>query len=314
MAEGSRRVLYAALAGNVLVAISKFVATGFTHSSAMLSEAVHSLVDTSNEVLLIYGANRAARPPDAEHPLGHGREVYFWSFVVSLLIFVFGACFSVYGGVIHVLHPEPMEKPWVNYLVLVGAALFEGASWRVAFREFRSRKGANRSYLQAAQETKDPSTMMVFFEDSAALIGIAFALAGTAAAQLLGNPVYDGVASIAIGVLLAAVAAFLSHENKQLLIGENARPQLAESLERIATAEPGIAHFNGVLTFQIAPRQVVVNMSLDFVATLTAREVQEIVARLEVHVRKEHQDVMLLLVKPQTPQAYQAAFKRRRAR
>jgi cation diffusion facilitator family transporter len=313
MADGTRVVLYAALAGNVLVAISKFVAVAFTHSSAMLSEAVHSLVDTSNELLLLYGANRAARPPDAEHPLGHGREVYFWSFVVSLLIFVFGACVSLFEGISHVRNPHPMEQPWINYVVLGAAALFEGGSWWFAFREFRSRKGA-RGYLQAAQETKDPSTLMVFAEDSAALVGIAFALAGTAASQWLGQPFYDGVASIAIGVLLAIVAAFLAHENKQLLIGENARPQLVASLERIATAESGIAHFNGLLTFQIAPRQVVVNMSLDFVPTLTAREVQETIERLERHVREEHQDIMLLLVKPQTPEAYQKAFKRRRAR
>ena len=302
--DGNRKVLIAGLAGNLLVAITKFAAASITHSVAMLSEAVHSTVDTSNELLLLYGAHRARKPPTAEHPLGYGREFYFWSFVVALLIFIAGAGVSIYQGVQHVLDPHPMEKPLVNYVVLLLSAAFEGASWWVAFKEFRKRKGA-RGYLQAAVETKDPSTVMVFFEDSAALLGIAIALAGTAAAQYYDAPVFDGAASIAIGVLLAVMAVFLARENKKLLIGEAARPALVKSVQAIATEEKGVATFNGLLTFQIGPRDVVVALSLAFDPELRAAEIQATVDRLESRIRKAHPDIVLVLVKPQTPATYE---------
>lgn len=302
--EGSRKVLYAGLVGNVLVAATKFVAASVTQSAAMLSEAVHSLVDTSNEVLLLYGARRAERPPDEAHPLGHGREVYFWSFVVSLVIFAAGAGFSLYQGVLHVIAPHPIESVLWSYVVLGASVLFESGSWWVAFHEFRRRKGA-RGYLQAAQETKDPATVIVFLEDSAALVGLALALAGTAGSQYLDMPVLDGVASIAIGLLLGVVAAFLARENKQLLIGESARPELVESIRQLAAQEKGVANFNGMLTFQLAPREVVVALSLDFDRGLRAAELQATVDQLESRIRRKHPEIILLLVKPQEPDVYE---------
>jgi cation diffusion facilitator family transporter len=307
--EGSRIVLYAALAGNVLVAVTKFVAAGVTGSAAMLSEAVHSLADTSNELLLIYGRWRARKPPDAAHPFGYGREVYFWSFMVSVLLFALGAGVSIWEGVRHVLDPHPVEQPLVSYVVLGIAAIFESGSWWFAFREFR-RRMAGRGMLETARETKDPSTVMVFLEDSAAIIGIAFAVAGTAAAQYLGNPVYDGAASIAIGVLLAVVALFTARENKQLLIGEAARPGLVEAIGRIARSEPGIAAFNGLLTIQLAPFEVVAALSVDFDDALCASEVQRVVKSLEARIRREHPDVVMVLVKPQEPEVYRKAHER----
>lgn len=305
-ATGSRKVIYAGLAANLLVAVSKFAAAAVTQSVAMLSEAVHSLVDTSNELLLLYGAHRAAKPPDAQHPLGYGREVYFWSFIVSLLVFLVGACFSLAVGIQHVMNPHAIDHPIVNYVVLAIAALLEGASWWVALKEFRRRKGA-RGYVQAAEETKDPSTMMVFVEDSAALVGIAIAFAGTAAAHLLDAPICDGVASIAIGLLLALVAWFLARENKKLLIGEGASPRLVKSVGELATTEEGVAHFNGLLSIHLAPRQVLMALSIDFEKALQASEVQAVVARLEKRIREQHPEVALLLVKPQTPAAFRKA-------
>lgn len=302
--DGNRKVLIAGLAGNLLVAATKFAAALVTHSVAMMSEAVHSTVDTANEVLLLYGARRAERPPSEEHPLGYGREFYFWSFVVALLIFLVGAGVSIVQGVQHVLNPHAMERPVVNYVVLALSAVFEGGSWWVAFREFRRRKGT-RGYLQAAVETKDPSTVMVFLEDSAALVGIAIAFAGTAAAQHFDEPVYDGVASIAIGVLLAVLATFLASENKKLLIGEAARPALVKSVQEMAAEEKGVANFNGLLTFQLAPREVVVALSLDFDPALNTRALQETVDRLESRIRKAHPEIVLLLVKPQAPGTYE---------
>ena len=217
---------------------TKFGAAAVTSSAAMLSEAVHSAVDTSNELLLLYGERAAQQPPDKRHPFGHGREVYFWSFIVSLLIFVIGAGVSIVEGVRHILAAERIENPVVSYVVLGLAAVFEGGSWWVAWKDFRKRRG-DRGVIEAAQETKDPSSVMVFFEDSAALIGIAIALAGTALAQALDEPRWDGAASIAIGVLLALVAGFLARETKQLLIGEGASRALLESVGRIASAGEG---------------------------------------------------------------------------
>jgi cation diffusion facilitator family transporter len=307
--KGSRFVLYAGLAANLLVAATKFGAAAFTHSSAMLSEAVHSLVDSSNEVLLLYGAYRASQPPDREHPFGHGREVYFWSFVVSLMMFVLGAGVSIYEGVRHFLAAEPIEHPIVNYAVLAVAGVFEAGAWWVSFREYRKRKG-ERGYLQAAQETKDPSVVIVFLENCADLVGIALAAAGTAASQLLHDGRWDGAASVAIGLLLGAIAAFLAAETKKLLIGEAARPSLVRAVQRLARAEHGVAKYNGMLTIQLAPREVVVALSLDFDDALRANALQDVVASLEERIRKEHPEVVLVLVKPQSPETYQKAHER----
>jgi cation diffusion facilitator family transporter len=306
MRNASEKVVYAGVAGNFLVALTKFAAAAVTMSSAMWSEAVHSLVDTGNQLLILYGLRRSERPPDRAHPLGHGRELYFWSFVVSVLIFVIGAGVSVYQGVQHILDPIEIEHPLVNYIVLAVAALFEGVAWYVAFREFRARKG-NLGYFEAAQKSKDPAIFILLFEDSAALIGIVFAVAGTAAADGYGMPVFDGVASIAIGVLLATVAGFLARESKQLLIGESAVPELNASICELARAQSGIEHANSLLTVQLAPRQVVAALSLAFADSSTTREIEETVARLEARIRKAHPEIVMVLVKPQSAESYRAA-------
>jgi len=311
MASGSRTVLLAALAANLLIAVTKFGAAAITHSSAMLSEAVHSLVDTSNEVLLMYGARRAARPPDDAHPLGHGREYYFWSFIVSLLIFAIGAGVSTYEGIRHVMNPIEMDDPHVNYIVLALAAVFESVSWWFAFREFRARKG-KRGYFEAAVQTKDPTTLIVFLEDSAALVGVAIAFAGTYAAQKLDDPVYDGVASIAIGVLLGVVAVFLARENKKLLIGESGRPALEHSIAELARADRDVQDLNGMLTFQVSPMQVIAALSLHFRDGLDSDAIEYAVERLEARVRERHAEIIMLLVKPQRPEAYQRAVESRK--
>jgi cation diffusion facilitator family transporter len=290
-------VIYAALVGNLLVAATKFVAAGITGSSAMLSEAVHSLVDTGNEVLLLHGLRRGARPADQAHPFGHGREIYFWSFVVALSVFALGAGVSIYEGILHIRHPEPITRPAVNYVVLALALVFEGASWRVAFKEFRGEKG-EQSFLEAARQSKDPTTFMVLFEDSAAVLGLLIALAGTVAAQLLDRPVLDGVASIAIGILLALVAAFLGRESKGLLIGEPAQPEVTDAICAIVSREPGIERSHGLFTVHVGPRQVVAGISVDFRDDLTARQVEDIVAAVEVRVRKAHPEIVAL-----TPQS-----------
>jgi cation diffusion facilitator family transporter len=300
----SRKVLYAALLGNVLVALTKFVAAALTGSSAMSSEAVHSVVDTGNEVLLLYGLKRAEKPADETHPFGHGRELYFWSFVVALMIFAVGSGVSIFEGIRHVRSPVAIARPLVNYVVLALALVFEGASWRVAFKEFRATKGA-QGYLEAARRSKDPSTFMVLFEDTAAVVGVLIALAGTALAEALELPALDGAASIAIGLLLGVVATFLARESKGLLIGEPARSEVVASICAIARAQPGIEHSNGLFTVHIGPQQVVAAISADFADHLSAGEVEKIVADVEDRVRKAHPEVVSLLVKPQSTAAFE---------
>ena len=306
----SRRVIYAALVGNLLVALTKFIAVVVTGSSAMLSEGVHSLVDSGNEVLLLYGLRRAARPPDARHPLGHGRELYFWSFVVALLIFAVGAGISLYEGITHVLHPRPITHPIVNYVVLGLALLFEGGSWWVVVREFRRAKG-QLGYFEAARASKDPPGFMILFEDTAALLGLLMALGGTAAAHLLHAPILDGVASLAIGVLLGAVALFLAQESKALLIGEGASPDVVASIAQIARAEPGVEHANALLTVHLGPRQVVAALSIDFADEISAGQVERIVARIEDRIRRRHPEIVTIFIKPQSAADFQQALQRR---
>jgi cation diffusion facilitator family transporter len=298
--RSSRKVVvYAALLGNVLVALTKFAAAALTGSSAMVSEAIHSLVDTGNEVLLLYGLRRAARPPDAHHPLGHGRELYFWSFIVTILIFALGAGVSMYEGILHVIAPVPISNPVVNYVVLGLALVIEGSSWGVAIKEFRAVKG-KRGYFEAVRRSKDPTMFMVLFEDTAALIGILIALAGIAASQALGRPVLDGVASIGIGLLLGVVATFLARESKGLLIGEPADSEVVSSICAIARAQPGVERTSGLFTVHLGPDQVVAAIGVDFVDALSAADVEAIVAAIEDKVRTALPQIVLLLVKPQS--------------
>ena len=302
--------MYAALAGNLLVAATKTVAAAWTGSSAMASEAVHSFVDSGNELLLLYGMHRAARRPDREHPAGHGRELYFWSFIVALLVFALGAGVSLYEGVVHIRHPEPITDPRVSYIVLGLAALFEGGSWLVSLRQFNAVRGS-RGFYEAFRRSKDPPSFLVLFEDSAALIGIAIAAGGTFAAVRLQQPVYDGVASILIGLLLAGVAMLLAHESKSLLIGERADRRLADSVLRIAAGVNAVAQANGVLTFQLGPDQIVVALSLEFKDDLRTPEIEAAVVEVERRVREAHPEVRTVFVKPQTPGTYREIVRRR---
>ncbi|MEO8525910.1 MAG: cation diffusion facilitator family transporter, partial [Caldimonas sp.] len=303
-------VVYVALAGNLLVTATKLSAALWTGSSAMLSEAVHSFVDTGNELLLLYGMHRAGRRPDTDHPIGYGRELYFWSFIVALLVFALGAGVSVYEGVLHVRHPEPIVDPSVNYIVLGLAFVFDGASWWVSFRRFRATKGS-MGYYEAFRRSKDPPSFMVLFEDTADLVGILLAALGTYAASTLHLPVLDGVASILIGIMLAAIAGLLARESKSLLIGERADPLLSESILRIAEGASPLSRANGVLTVQLAPDQVLAGLSLQFPPDLRASEVEESVVDIERQIRAAHPEVVTLFIKPQTDATWKHAIQLR---
>lgn len=300
-----RNIVYVALAGNTAIAASKLVAAWFTGSSAMLSEGVHSLVDSINELLLLYGLHRAARHPDRNHPLGYGRELYFWSFIVALLVFALGAGVSLYEGIAHLLAPEPMQHPFINYIVLGLSFVFEGASWRIAMKEFRVAKG-DLGYFEAFRRSKDPTTFTVLFEDTAALLGLLIAFVGILGAHLLRMPQLDGIASISIAVVLAVSSMFLARETKALLIGESALPQVRDSILKIAGVDPAIRKANGVLTVQMGPDQVVAALSAEFEDRLTTPEIEACVDRIEAAIKAAHPEITTLFVKPQTPETWLA--------
>ena len=309
MALGTKEAVYAAIAGDILVAITKGAAAALTGSSSMLSEAIHSLVDTGNECLLLYGMRRSTRQPDKAHPFGYGRELYFWSFIVALLIFALGAGAAFYEGITHLLAPNPIEHPFVNYVVLALSLLIQMASWIVALRTVAQSKG-NQSYWTAITQSKDPPQFIVLLEDTAAIIGIVIALVGTWASVTFREPRYDGIASLLIGAVLAAVSIILARESKGLLIGERADPILQQAMVDLATKIPGIVGVNGIVTTQLSPQTVIAALSLEFEDDLSVLQVERIVEDLENAIRKGHPQVTSLFVKPQSSLAYGSAHRR----
>ncbi|WP_089605830.1 cation diffusion facilitator family transporter [Acinetobacter piscicola] len=299
MSDSNKIVVYAALLGNLAIACVKFIAAYITNSSAMLSEAVHSVVDTLNEVLLLYGLKKSQQPANHKHPFGYGRELYFWAFIVALLVFALGSVVSIYQGIQHIRQLEEMKSPLVNYVVLGFAILCEGISWFVALKLFKKMKG-DMGYFEAFRRSKDPTTFTVLFEDSAALIGLLIALIGIFSAHQLNMPVLDGVASILIGVVLAISALLLARETKGLLLGETADPQLRHNILKVAQEDPAVYSANGVLTEQMGAHQVIASLSLEFKDHLTSDEIETCVNRIETKIRSIHPEIVALFIKPQT--------------
>ena len=310
MSDSNEIVVYAALAGNLAIALVKFVAAYITNSSAMLSEAIHSVVDTLNEILLLYGIKKSQQSPNAQHPFGYGRELYFWAFIVSLMVFALGAVVSIYQGVQHVRYPEEMLSPNLNYIVLGIAILCEGISWLVALKAFRKTKG-QLGYLEAFRRSKDPTTFTVLFEDTAALCGLFIALIGIYLAHALNIPELDGVASIFIGIVLAISAILLARETKGLLLGESADPQLRDHLLLIAQEDDAVFSANGVLTEQMGADQVIASLSLEFEDHLTSDDIEACVNRIEAKIKQIHPEIMALFVKPQTKKVWLQRMKGR---
>jgi len=294
----SKKVIYAALAGNSLIAISKFVASIFTGSSAMLSEAIHSVVDSGNQLLLLYGIKRAQKKPDREHPFGYGMELYFWTFVVAILIFAIGSGLSIYEGIKHVLHPEPISNPVWNYVVLALSVVFESAAWIIAYRAFNKVRGSG-SLLQAIRRSKDPTLFTVLFEDTAALLGLVIAFGGVAGSHYFGIPELDGLASIGIGLILAAVAILLAVESKGLLIGESADPEIVEAIETMVQSDPRISHTNEILTMHLGPNEVLLNASFDFIDGLPAQEVEQAISEFEWRIKQQHPSIRRVFIEAQ---------------
>jgi len=291
-------VLFGALAANLGIAIAKFVAAAITGSSSMLTEGVHSLVDSGNQLLLLYGQKRAKRQPDAARPFGYGRELYFWSFVVAILIFAVGAGVSIYEGYAHILEPEPLSDPLINYVVLGIAVLLEGSSWTIAVRQFAKTRGS-LGWWQAIHESKDPPGFIVLFEDSAALVGLFVAAAGVWASHRFADPRLDGYASIAIGLILAAVAVVLARESKGLLIGERADPAVIARVRAVVAAKPQITAVNHVRTIHTGPTSVFVAISADFDDRLTMGAGETLIESIESELRAEMPELSSVYIRPE---------------
>jgi cation diffusion facilitator family transporter len=303
-AQGSKKVIYAALAGNSLIAVTKFGASAITGSSAMLSEAVHSVVDTGNQVLLLYGLKRADRPADGTHPFGYGMELYFWTFVVAILIFAVGAGISIYEGIAKLIQPHPLRSPYVNYIVLAIAMVFEAAAWWVAFKEFRRSKG-RLGYLAAVRLSKDPTVFTVLFEDSAAMLGLVAAFVGILLSDRLGMPALDGAASIVIGLILGGTAVLLAYESKGLLIGEGARPAVIAGIQRIVSEKTGIERVNELLTMHLGPQDVLLTLSLDFDDRMSAGQVERAISAMESEIKAAYPEVTRVFIEAQSWRAHE---------
>jgi cation diffusion facilitator family transporter len=307
MAGGSHDrpiAVYGAMVANFVIAVAKFVAAGFTGSSAMISEGIHSLVDTGNQALLLLGLRRARRPADAMHPFGHGKELYFWGLIVAIILFGLGGGMSVYEGIQHIQHPSvegsPRDQLW-NYGVLAFAIAAEGSSFYIAAREFRKQLGIqNQGVWAGLRHSKDPALFVVLLEDTAAMIGLLIALVGVTLAHLLHAPVIDGIASVLIGVLLAVVALFLASESRGLLVGESADPRTVAAIEALVRADPAIVDCERPLTMHFGPNEVLLNLAVQFREDLAGAELVASVDRLESAIKAQFPTVKHIFVEAES--------------
>jgi cation diffusion facilitator family transporter len=305
MPGSSKKVIYAAFAGNALIAATKFIAAVVTGSSAMFSEGIHSVVDTGNQILLLHGLRKARKPPSDRFPYGHGKEIYFWSFAVAILIFAVGSGVSLYEGIIHTIHPKPIGNPIVNYIVLGLAMLFEGMAWFFALTEFTKTKG-KWGYIEAVQRGKDPTMFVVLFEDSAAMLGIVTAFLGVLLVDLTGILFFDGLASIIIGLILGGTAVWLAYETKGLLIGESANKMVIDGIREIILSYDGIDNINEVLTMHMGPDFVLVNISIDFRDDIHAGDLEDMIASMDRQIKENFPSVKRVFVEAESRRPPQA--------
>jgi cation diffusion facilitator family transporter len=297
--HSSKTVIYAALAANVLIAATKFAASALTGSSAMLSEAVHSVVDSGNQMLLLMGMKRASKPADDQHPFGYGTELYFWTFVVAILIFGVGAGVSIYEGVSKLREPHPISDSYINYIVLSVAILIEAGPFWIAFKAFREEKG-NRGYFEAIRQSKDPTVFTILFEDSAAMLGLVVAMIGIFLAERLAIPAFDGGASIVIGLILAGTATLLAYECKGLLIGEAASPEIRAAIASLVDADKRVKQTNEMLTMHLGPADVLLALSLDFEDGLPSEDVEKAISELERAIKQSMPQIRRVFIEVQS--------------
>ena len=295
MAEKHPISVYGAIAANSVIAVAKFIAAGITGSSAMLAEGIHSVVDTGNELLLLLGIHKSNKPADELHAFGYGKELYFWSLIVAIILFGIGGGMSVYEGIVHIIHPAEIKDPFWNYLVLGIAFLSEGISWVIAMRELIRGK-RQESIWEAFKASKDPSVFVVIGEDTAALAGILVAAGGVFLGHQLGNPYLDGSASIVIGFILGAVAVFLAHESKGLLLGESADKEIVQEVKAIVEKDQGVEKVQRLLTMHLGPEEILLNMDLLFAKQVQVSELPDVIKRVEGKIRSSYPEITKIFI------------------
>jgi len=299
MAGHSNRAIYGALIANIAIAISKFIAAFFTGSSSMLSEGIHSLVDTGNGALLLFGIRQSHKPADDKHPFGYGNEVYFWSFIVAVLIFALGGGIALYEGIEHVLHPRELKYVVWNYVVLVMAIIFEGSALRVALKQFNKTRG-NKSLIKALKDSKDTSTAAIVIEDSAALLGLTIALLSVFLGQLTGIAIFDGIGSILIGLLLISVSLFFALECKSLLIGEGLLKEDVDKIIEVLAADKNITAYKRPLSLYFGPEEILLNLDVNFKDNLNSDEIEQAIDKIEKAIKKTLPSVNRIFIEAET--------------
>lgn len=289
--------IYSALVANVLIAITKFIAGAFTNSSSMISEGIHSMVDSINQILLLYGLNKSRKEPDQMRPFGYGKELYFWSFIVAILIFGLGGGISIYQGIQHIIKPEPVINPLVNYTVLVLCMLFEGWSLRIAIKEFdKQRKG--HTWWKAIVKSKDPSSFLVLFEDGAAVLGLFIVFVFMLIGHNFGLDYMDGLASVLVGLLLVFVSAILARESRSLLMGEGLSPETKEKIKLLVEKDPSVIRISNIISTYQAPEEVLLVIIAVFQPDIDTEDITDTISRIKETIRKEFKFMKFIIIQP----------------
>ena len=291
----SRVAVFGAIAANAAIALTKFAAAGVTGSSVMLSEGIHSIVDTGNGAMLLVGMKLSQREPTSAHPFGHGKELYFWSLMVAVLIFGLGGGISAYAGVVHILHPVPLHDPTWNYGVLCAAGLFEGTSFVIALRQFWSSKGT-APFWQSLWRSKDPITVTVLAEDAAALAGLTVAALGVYLSHRLQAPTIDGAASVVVGALLGGVALLLIRQSRGLLIGEGVQPETASAIRALALEDSRVRAVGRPLSMYLGPEEILLTLDVEFQRDASADQIARAIAKIETEIRVRYPKITRIYI------------------
>lgn len=291
--------VYGAIGANFVIAVTKFIAAFSTGSSAMLSEGIHSVVDTGNQSLLLLGINLSKRSPDKRHPFGHGKELYFWSLIVAIILFGVGGGMSFYEGISHLQHPSELGDPTWNYAVLAIAVVFESVAFTIALRELLHKK-EDESWWQAIRQSKDPAIFVVLFEDAAALAGLVVAFLGVYLGHRFNNPLFDGAASLVIGLILASVAIFLAYESRGLLLGESMESESVQDIRKIVAGDEMVEQVYRLLSMHFGPEEVLLNIEVKFRSGFSSTELASAINRIEKSIREKHPEVRNVFIEAES--------------
>lgn len=297
-AQEGRGAIFASLAANLGIAASKFIAFLVTGASSMLAESVHSLADSSNQILLLIGGRQSRQKPTKTHPFGYGRAHFLYAFMVSIVLFSLGGLFAIYEAIHKIQHPEVLQSPQVAYIVLAVAFVFEGLALRTVLREARSFKPKNQSWPEFLSRTKSVNHVVLALEDSAALLGLAFAASGITLALLTGDPIWDAIGTLLIGLLLVIVAVVLFREVKSLLIGEAAGRDTEREMRRLIESVDGVDHLVDFKTLYVGPLELFIAMKITVDGATTAQRVAQVIDQVEVELRAAFPIARLIYIEP----------------